>query len=102
MRKGILSAGIIAGLVVAIAAVTSTGVTKAAEDNTVIGTFTDKKDFMFTVEDAEGNAYGFGFENGNAPEGYENLKDGDQVTVKYTGEINEVDAFEGTIISVTK
>lgn len=171
MKKRILTAGIIAGLAVAMAAVVTTGSSKAAEENIVTGSISDMKDFMFTVEDASGNAYGFAFDkmpegyetikagdevvvdysgdiseadaftgtinslkkvneksgtftdkkdfmftleeadgsfygfffgNGNAPEGYDNLKEGDQVTVKYTGEINEVDAFEGRIISVTK
>ena len=37
-----------------------------------------------------------------APEGLSDVKEGDQVTVTYTGELSEVDAFTGTIISVEK
>lgn len=37
-----------------------------------------------------------------APEGLSDVKEGDKVTVTYTGELSEVDAFTGTIISVEK
>ena len=37
-----------------------------------------------------------------APEGLSDVKEGDEVTVTYTGELSEVDAFTGTIISVEK
>ena len=36
------------------------------------------------------------------PEGLSEVKDGDKVTVTYTGTVNEVDAFDGTILSVAK
>ena len=42
------------------------------------------------------------FEQGKEPEGLSAVKDGDQVTVTYTGELNEADAFTGTVISVEK
>ena len=38
----------------------------------------------------------------SAPEGLSDVKEGDEVTVTYTGELSEVDAFTGTIISVEK
>lgn len=68
------------------------------DEKTVSGTFMDKKDFMFTVEDSNGMFYGFNFEK--KPEGYENLNDGDQVKVTYTGTISEVDPFDGEIIEI--
>ena len=40
---------------------------------------------------------------GNAePQGLENVSVGDKVKVTYTGELSEVDAFSGTIVSVEK
>ena len=36
------------------------------------------------------------------PEGLSDVKNGDTVTVTYTGELSEVDAFTGTVISVKK
>ena len=45
-------------------------------------------------------AYEFSFET--APEGLENVAGGDTVKVTYTGEISEVDPFNGTVISVEK
>ena len=42
----------------------------------------------------------FSFET--APEGLENVAGGDTVKVTYTGEISEVDPFNGTVISVEK
>ena len=44
--------------------------------------------------------YEFSFET--APEGLENVAGGDTVKVTYTGEISEVDPFNGTVISVEK
>ena len=65
------------------------------------GTISDIKDFMFTVS-ADGKDYAFTFEADKKPEGLSEVKDGDKVTVTYTGTVNEVDAFDGTILSVTK
>ena len=38
----------------------------------------------------------------SVPEGLENVAGGDTVKVTYTGEISEVDPFNGTVISVEK
>ena len=57
------------------------------------------KDFMFTIESDKG-IYAMTFDT--APEGLSDVKEGDEVTVTYTGELSEVDAFTGTIISVEK
>ena len=73
---------------------------KGEEANTVTGTFMEKKDFMFTVQDERGNYLGFNFDV--KPKNYEDFEDGDIVTVTYTGTITEVDPFEGEILSIEK
>lgn len=70
------------------------------DEKTVSGTFMEKKDFMFTVKAENGAFYGFNFDK--KPEGYENLNDGDQVKVTYTGTLSEVDPFDGEIIEIEK
>ena len=65
----------------------------------VTGKIEEIKDFMFTIESDKG-IYAMTFDT--APEGLSDVKEGDEVTVTYTGELNEVDAFTGTIISVEK
>ena len=57
------------------------------------------KDFMFVVTDAQGASYAFTFD-GEKPAGLDDAKIGDKVTVTYTGEISEVDPFEGEVLSV--
>ena len=39
---------------------------------------------------------------GSEPDGLSDVKDGDKVTVTYTGTVSEVDAFSGTVLSVKK
>ena len=70
------------------------------EEKTITGTIDEIKDFMFVTTDESGAAYEFSFET--APEGLENVAGGDTVKVTYTGEISEVDPFNGTVISVEK
>ncbi len=70
-----------------------------AEEKTCTGTLGEVKDFMFEVTDDQGTSYAFTFE-GEQPEGLADAKTGDKVTVTYTGELSEVDAFQGTVISV--
>jgi hypothetical protein len=65
----------------------------------ITGKIEEIKDFMFTIENDQGT-YAMTFDT--APEGLADVKEGDQVTVTYTGELSEVDAFTGTIISVEK
>ena len=65
----------------------------------VTGKIEETKDFMFTIESDKGT-YAMTFDT--APEGLSDVKEGDEVTVTYTGELSEVDAFTGTIISVEK
>ena len=64
------------------------------------GKISDIKDFMFVVTTDDGKIYALNFDK--KPEGLEELKDGDEVIVHYTGELSEVDPFEGEILSVEK
>lgn len=50
----------------------------------------------------DGHDYAFSFDNDKKPEGLADVKDGDTVTVTYTGTVDEVDAFDGTVLSVKK
>ena len=70
------------------------------EEKTITRTIDEIKYFMFVITDESGAAYEFSFET--APEGLENVAGGDTVKVTYTGEISEVDPFNGTVISVEK
>ncbi len=70
-----------------------------AKTEVITGKIEEIKDFMFTIESDQGT-YAMTFDT--APEGLSDVKEGDQVTVTYTGELSEVDAFTGTIISVEK
>ena len=69
------------------------------KESTMTGTISDIKDFMFTIT-SDGNDYAFSFDNDKKPEGLAEVKDGDKVTVTYTGTVSAVDAFSGTIVSV--
>ena len=70
-----------------------------AKTEVITGKIEEIKDFMFTIENDQ-DTYAMTFDT--APEGLADVKEGDQVTVTYTGELSEVDAFTGTIISVEK
>ena len=72
-----------------------------AEESTMTGEISDIKDFMFTIS-SDGHDYAFSFDNDKNPEGLADVKDGDTVTVTYTGTVDEVDAFDGTVLSVKK
>lgn len=69
------------------------------KESTMTGTISDIKDFMFTIT-SDGNDYAFSFDNDKKPEGLAEVKDGDKVTVTYTGTVSAVDAFSGTVVSV--
>jgi hypothetical protein len=75
--------------------------TADAKQSTLTGTISDIKDFMFTIT-ADGTDYEFSFEQDQKPDGLSDVKDGDKVTVTYTGTVSEVDAFSGTVLSVKK
>ncbi len=55
---------------------------------------------MFNITDSEGTSFVLSFDA--TPEGLSDVKNGDTVTVTYTGELSEVDAFTGTVISVKR
>ena len=72
-----------------------------AEDAKEIkGSILEVKDFMFSIKADDGKEYALNFDK--APEGLSEVKAGDEVVVKYTGELSEVDSFTGTILSVKK
>lgn len=72
-----------------------------AEDAKEIkGSILEVKDFMFSIKADDGKEYALNFDK--APEGLSEVKEGDEVVVKYTGELSEVDSFTGTILSVKK
>lgn len=73
---------------------------ETGEQKTLSGTIDEIKDFMFVVTDESGASYEFSFET--KPEGLDSVVAGDKVTVTYTGEISEVDPFNGTVLSVEK
>ena len=78
---------------------TTQAASQEAKTEVITGKIEEIKDFMFTIENDQGT-YAMTFDT--APEGLADVKEGDQVTVTYTGELSEVDAFTGTIISVEK
>ena len=69
------------------------------EQRTLTGTLDEVKDFMFVVTDDQGESYALTFD-GSAPEGLDDQKIGDRVTVTYTGELSVVDSVTGQILSV--
>ena len=69
------------------------------EQRTLTGTLDEVKDFMFVVTDDQGESYALTFD-GSAPEGLDDQKIGDRVTVTYTGELSVVDSFTGKVLSV--
>ena len=73
---------------------------KDDEISTFSGILEEKKDSMFIIESEDGEAYSIGFEE--APEGYDELNEGDKVVMEYTGELSVVDAFTGEIISLKR
>lgn len=74
--------------------------TEQEDVSTISGTISEIKDFAFTLETDDGNAYMLTFEN--PPEGLDQVKENDSVTVKYSGELSEIDPFKGEVISVEK
>ncbi len=77
-----------------------TQVPETGEQKTLSGTIDEIKDFMFVVTDESGTSYEFSFET--KPEGLDSVAAGDKVTVTYTGEISEVDPFNGSVLSIEK
>lgn len=67
--------------------------------STVTGTLEQVKDFMFILTDDQGNSYTFAADD-ETPTLLGDAKEGDKVVVTYKGELSEVDAFQGEVISV--
>lgn len=72
----------------------------AKDAKEIKGSILEVKDFMFSIKADDGKEYALNFDK--APEGLSEVKAGDEVVVKYTGELSEVDSFTGTILSVKK
>ena len=87
-------------LVLVISSIAGCGSKESEETKAVVGTFLEKKDFMFTVLDSEGQYYGFNFDV--KPKNYDDFQEGTVVKVTYTGTISEVDPFDGEILSIEK
>ena len=66
--------------------------------SSVEGIMSEKKDFMFILEDKTGAPYAFSFDK--KPDSYDKFKDGDRIVVEFTGEISETEPFSGEIISI--
>lgn len=72
----------------------------SSEEQTITGTADSLKDFQFVLTTDDGAAYIIPLVDGKPDTS--DIEEGDKVIVTYTGEMNEVDAFTGTIISVEK
>lgn len=70
------------------------------EEKMMTGILDEKNDFMFVISVDDDVCYAFSFDS--KPDGLDELKIGDQITVTYTGTISEIDPFFGEIISVEK
>ena len=73
---------------------------ESMEEHTIVGTISEIRDFAFVVETEDGKANMFVFDE--IPQGLDSVKENDKVKVVYTGELSEVDPFEGKVISVEK
>lgn len=73
---------------------------ESEEKHSIAGIISEKKDFMVTLEDESKKAYALAFDE--KPEGYDELKVGDNVQIEYTGELSETEAFTGKVLSIKK
>lgn len=73
---------------------------QSEEKHSIAGIISEKKDFMVTLEDESKKAYALAFDE--KPEGYDELKVGDNVQIEYTGELSETEAFTGKVLSIKK
>ena len=77
------------------------GEEKAEKKETLKGKLSDKKDFMITIDTADGKSYALSFDEKEAPAGLDKVKVGDEVEVSYSGTLSEVDSFTGKVYSVS-
>lgn len=73
----------------------------AEKEKSVTGTVDEIKDFMFIITTDDGAAYEFPIDEEH-PVDVSQIKEGDKVKITYTGELSEVDAFTGEVVSVEK
>lgn len=83
-------------------AAASSSSSEQQQENSLTGALDEKKNGMFVVTDAKGVSYEFTYDPSDTPKGLDDVAAGDSVTVTYTGTVSEVDAFDGTILSVEK
>lgn len=74
----------------------------SADEQEITGTVSELKNVAFNLTDNLGNTYGFTFD-GDAPKGFDTIKNGDKVTVVFKGELSEIDPITDIIsIEVVK
>ena len=73
----------------------------AEKEENVTGTIDEIKDFMFTITAEDGASYAFPID-GEQTIDISQFKEGDKVKVTYKGELSEIDAFTGEVLSVEK
>ncbi len=73
----------------------------AEKEKSVTGTVDEIKDFMFIITTDDGAAYEFPIDEEH-PVDVSQIKEGDKVKITYKGELSEVDAFTGEVVSVEK
>ena len=74
----------------------------SGKTSTVTGKIQEIKDFMFVVVSDDGIPHAFSYDSDKRPDGLDQVKSGDRVTVTYTGILSEIESFTGEIISIEK
>lgn len=69
-------------------------------NSTISGEVDEIKDYMFVLETGSDRSYAFPIENGYLE--LRGIREDDWVTITYSGELSEVRAFDGELISVEK
>ena len=69
-------------------------------NSTISGEIDEIKNYMFVLETGSDRSYAFPIENGYLE--LRGIREDDWVTITYSGELSEVRAFDGELISVEK
>lgn len=69
-------------------------------NSTISGEIDEIKNYMFVLETGDDHSYAFPIENGYLE--LRGIREDDWVTITYSGELSEVRAFDGELISVEK
>ncbi len=69
-------------------------------NSTISGEIDEIKNYMFVLETGNDRSYAFPIENGYLE--LRGIREDDWVTITYSGELSEVRAFDGELISVEK